>query len=990
VSSRYDELDAATELEQALDKDLRAAFEPRGCVVEHRGTANRHAPGGGSDILVRDPKARRLILVEATKRIGTQADGEFPAIVAHLDAAIATGGYDDYGVLYISPKTSARMRASIADMANRHREREGKKGRIIAIDFDGADAILTRLASAAPDRYPSARLGEVFRRWEEGRDDVRTLRLFVEALFGPSDQMILDLDKEARAKDTAAEQELRKRIEGLEDKLRPAGITGPAANETMVQLTFMRLFEEKRQRETGKTNRMTAEGFARWTEHLDEEPLRAFHGRLVEYLFHQIAEDPMLRSVGLLRERDGRPSDLNASMNDRLLTTLVFPIFDDYDFSGSLLDVLGVVFETMARRAEKDTKIGQFFTPAEVVEFCGKMAGLSSRDVVLDPAVGTGRFLIAAMDHMLAAAPSEGGDLAKVQARIRERQLLGIDLDPWVSTIAKMNMFIHGDGKSNVEQGNGLVLSDRNILRAFPAGISGQVDVVLTNPPLGNVSYLRAAEMWKEVAPDVESDDYAVADYFRRLGVVPMADAPLSPEERRQRRDAGQVERLNDQLRSLLREPATAARDRRIESVQKSLSKTAKDMTKPVKDERAKAQKPTGEMMKGGALFLGAMVDYLKPVRDPSARYEWQGGRAVIVVDEAILNTPDYAKVRAFLREHYFIKAVVSLGRQAFEYLAHTSAKTSIMFLVRKPDPKVVQTEPIFYAHAERCGYSRVGKWIGSDLPAVLAAFGDFSTMVERSYRGADFDARAFAAADDQRQTDPTREADYLWHAAFDTEGAETRLDYYNTHYRSLCRILNDGGAVRLGDIIEFREGKHPQPERTGAYAFAAVERNTATVNPKGVQQVSYAPRALWVVEEGDIVLSGMDLVHGSVAIAGPEVRGMVMSKEMYAYRVKDGVAALPGYIALMLRSPLARDLIFGLVSGTSNRTRLSDAEQLLDIPFPALPGLDVQHAIVTEFEQSVAARRVAVRALGDAEAKVAVIWPKIAAAVPEEDSEAA
>ena len=57
--------------------------------------------------------------------------------------------------------------------------------------------------------------------------------------------------------------------------------------------------------------------------------------------------------------------------------------------------------QPLARRGEKDTRVGQFFTPQAVVDFCADIAQLRPTDVVLDPAVGTARFLIAAMVRML-------------------------------------------------------------------------------------------------------------------------------------------------------------------------------------------------------------------------------------------------------------------------------------------------------------------------------------------------------------------------------------------------------------------------------------------------------------------------------------------------------------------------------------------------------------------------------------------------------------
>src|SRR5205807_2574363 len=101
-------LDAYTELEQVLASDLRAAFEPRGASVVHNGAhaGGRHAPGGQPDIEIRDRPNSRLILVEVTKRKSTAAEGEFLAITDHLERAIAAGGYQHYGLLYVSPRTA--------------------------------------------------------------------------------------------------------------------------------------------------------------------------------------------------------------------------------------------------------------------------------------------------------------------------------------------------------------------------------------------------------------------------------------------------------------------------------------------------------------------------------------------------------------------------------------------------------------------------------------------------------------------------------------------------------------------------------------------------------------------------------------------------------------------------------------------------------------------------------------------------------------------
>ena len=194
--------------------------------------------------------------------------------------------------------------------------------------------------------------------------------------------------------------------------------------------------------------------------------------------------------------------------------------------------------------------------------------------------------------------------------------------------------------------------------------------------------------------------------------------------------------------------------------------------------------------MKGGALFLGAIAAYLRGDRSPESGIEWQGGRCAIVVDEAILNTLDYAHVRKFIREKFFIKAVVSLGRPAFKYLAHTDAKTSILYLIKKSNPGLVQKEPVFFAHAERVGYSSVGKWIGSDLPAIRFQYDAFETEVQGAYRGRRFDAALCAT-----RIASLNGVGERWHGRFLPPEDRARLDFFDARYHDLVKRLEVAGT---------------------------------------------------------------------------------------------------------------------------------------------------------------------------------------------------
>jgi hypothetical protein len=132
---------------------------------------------------------------------------------------------------------------------------------------------------------------------------------------------------------------------------------------------------------------------------------------------------------------------------------------------------------------------------------------------------------------------------------------------------------------------------------------------------------------------------------------------------------------------------------------------------------------PAGTTSKGGALFVSALLRSLKPVRDASLPLEWRGGVLGMVIDEAVLNTPDYAGARAFIRRNYFLKAIVSLPRDAFADLAKTTAKTSILLLLKKDDPSVLQREPVFFARALKTGPTSKDLTRANDLVPICDAF---------------------------------------------------------------------------------------------------------------------------------------------------------------------------------------------------------------------------------------------------------------------------
>ena len=86
------------------------------------------------------------------------------------------------------------------------------------------------------------------------------------------------------------------------------------------------------------------------------------------------------------------------------------------------------------------------------------------------------------MDHMLSKVT--GKDAEQRKNAIRRKQLYGTDNDQNVAKLAKMNMYIHGDGKGNIFDDDGLLLYKTRNMDEY-------VDAILTNPPLGKLNYRR-------------------------------------------------------------------------------------------------------------------------------------------------------------------------------------------------------------------------------------------------------------------------------------------------------------------------------------------------------------------------------------------------------------------------------------------------------------------------------------------------------------------
>jgi type I restriction enzyme M protein len=151
------------------------------------------------------------------------------------------------------------------------------------------------------------------------------------------------------------------------------------------------------------------------------------------------------------------------------------------------LDTKGVAFEQFMEDFFKG-KSGQYFTPREIVSFAVKMMDIKNDDLVLDPACGSGGFLLHALDEVRNQAEEyyEGDDAEKYRFwhDFAQNNLFGIEINDSIARVAKMNMIIHDDGHTNVIGFDALEdidkMTEKN--RGFE---KNRFDVIVTNPPFG-------------------------------------------------------------------------------------------------------------------------------------------------------------------------------------------------------------------------------------------------------------------------------------------------------------------------------------------------------------------------------------------------------------------------------------------------------------------------------------------------------------------------
>lgn len=182
-------------------------------------------------------------------------------------------------------------------------------------------------------------------------------------------------------------------------------------------------------------------------------------------------------------------------------------------------DVVGDAFEIFAESKLVGEK-GEFFTPREVVKTAIKIVNPKPNQRILDPACGSGGFLIYALENVWKDMENDkkfrgSPNLDKLKQEIAERTFFGIDKEPDLVKISKAYMAIVGDGRGGIVAQNTLHQPEDFEPKPKELFVQGdntfkKFDIILTNPPFGSkikvlkeeAKYFDLGHVWKLDAVD--------------------------------------------------------------------------------------------------------------------------------------------------------------------------------------------------------------------------------------------------------------------------------------------------------------------------------------------------------------------------------------------------------------------------------------------------------------------------------------------------------
>lgn len=194
-------------------------------------------------------------------------------------------------------------------------------------------------------------------------------------------------------------------------------------------------------------------------EYLKQKQIKQEKVDLMLSSFSEISKDSQRDEPTNLDKLVAKLLDKEASTNKQIFTYIFNNIFMSIDAMAGHLDIMGEMYSEFLKYALGDGKeIGIVLTPPYVTKMMAEILNTNKDSRAMDLATGSAGFLISAMEIMIEDAnKTYGKDTSKANKKIekiKKEQLLGVELNAEMFTLAATNMILRGDGSSNIKKGN--------------------------------------------------------------------------------------------------------------------------------------------------------------------------------------------------------------------------------------------------------------------------------------------------------------------------------------------------------------------------------------------------------------------------------------------------------------------------------------------------------------------------------------------------------
>jgi type I restriction enzyme M protein len=282
---------------------------------------------------------------------------------------------------------------------------------------------------------------------------------------------------------------------------------GVGTIEYTEQLTYLLFLKMARERETRALNpEKIVPANCSWQLLLDAD------GDDLEHVYRDILER-LGRQPGTLgvifRKAQNRIQD------PAKLKRLIVDLIDQENWSATGTDIKGDAYEDLLSKGAEDIKsgAGQYFTPRPLIDAMVDCVRPTIKDTVVDPAAGTGGFLLAA--HGFVATKAK--QFTPTQREHLQNGLVhGVELVDGTARLAAMNLLLHGIGTA---RGDSLI----DVKDALLAAPRERYSVVLSNPPFGRKSSLTmigADGRESREEREIERQDFVVTTSNKQLNFL--------------------------------------------------------------------------------------------------------------------------------------------------------------------------------------------------------------------------------------------------------------------------------------------------------------------------------------------------------------------------------------------------------------------------------------------------------------------------------------